>query len=190
LTKPESEVYEYFEVDLVKIKDSDIVNAEILFEVDFDWLEQNSFATDDVLLQRYVESVWNDLDTEYLRRQGDEVYYRSESPGFSYFAITGGKGSSAKTQEEIKGEQGGLEEQFIEDIAQDPEIVAQDKVASNQFKLVHLLTVLLGAIVVIILVKKFPSRLKNKFRRKSKREHSFHSDDELADIEKGIVKKK
>ncbi|MBW2991929.1 PGF-pre-PGF domain-containing protein [Candidatus Woesearchaeota archaeon] len=89
--KAEGPVHQYSLFTLTNINDSDIDYATIKFYVPKNWLSANNMDESEVALLRYHEGGWDELPTEFLESDLSYVYYKAESPGFSYFAV--GKGS-------------------------------------------------------------------------------------------------
>jgi PGF-pre-PGF domain-containing protein len=86
ISSPDGTVYKFFEVGLINFDDSDIIDGEMEFNVETSWVSDNGFGKSDVVLMRY-NSDWEELDTSYLRKENTSYFYKSETPGFSYFAI-------------------------------------------------------------------------------------------------------
>jgi len=81
-------VYRYIRVVPENIEDADISEAKIKFKVNKSWINTNNIDEDTVALQRYTAQ-WNKLTTTKLSEDTDFVYYEAETPGFSFFSITG-----------------------------------------------------------------------------------------------------
>ena len=60
----------------------EVKQANITFKVNKSWAKNKT-----IILSRYNNEKWNDLDTKYLETIGDYNYYTATTPGFSYFAI-------------------------------------------------------------------------------------------------------
>jgi len=76
------------------IQDSDIDSVDIEFQVEQSWLQNNDLAEDEVLLSRWHDGEWQDLDTEVVSSDGT-VSYRATSPGFSVYSVRGEKKAEA-----------------------------------------------------------------------------------------------
>jgi len=57
------------------------------FKVEKKWLEENNIETDTVKLYRYADSSWNALPTTITGEDESCIYFESQTPGFSPFAI-------------------------------------------------------------------------------------------------------
>ncbi len=82
-------LYQYVNITPGNMPQESIKNATIDFCVDYDWLNINSVSKDTIKLKRLYGGTWQTLITRKVSDDGDEVCYESETPGFSYFAITG-----------------------------------------------------------------------------------------------------
>ncbi len=65
----------------------------IEFEVQNSWLERNDVPPEGVSLMR-LNQVWEDLPTILLQAGNETALYKSESPGLSWFAVTGTTGAN------------------------------------------------------------------------------------------------
>ncbi|MEZ5335624.1 MAG: PGF-pre-PGF domain-containing protein [Methanolobus sp.] len=63
-----------------------VENLLITFRVEKSWLTENNIESDTVMLYRYDDS-WGALPTTITDEDDEYVYYESETPGFSPFAI-------------------------------------------------------------------------------------------------------
>ena len=59
------------------------------FKVNRTWLHENKVLTSTIRLNRYTSGVWNPLPTVKTHEDTGYVYFESQTPGFSLFAITG-----------------------------------------------------------------------------------------------------
>ena len=84
---PADEIYEYVDISLYWADQRKISNAEIVFTIPAAWLEDHSVIPEDVRLMRYVNSVWQSLETEVIDDGGGMYRFRAITPGFSTFAI-------------------------------------------------------------------------------------------------------
>ena len=96
---PEGGVYRYIEVNAPKLEGK-IKEAKIQFEVTQQWLTDNDYAAEDIILMRFANSKWNTLTTSKLSETGAKAYYEAVSPGFSYFAVTAQKEAEEPVVEE------------------------------------------------------------------------------------------
>jgi PGF-pre-PGF domain-containing protein len=64
-----------------------IEDPVIGFSVKKEWMEENGVSSDDIILYRYSDDAWNELDTSVLSEDDTSVHFESNTPGFSPFAI-------------------------------------------------------------------------------------------------------
>jgi PGF-pre-PGF domain-containing protein len=80
--------YAYMEVRKENITNSDIDSATILFSVNRSWIEVNNINESTITLNRYTTQ-WERLPTFRVNETSSEILFEAQTPGFSYFAITG-----------------------------------------------------------------------------------------------------
>ena len=69
--------------------EKNIENAEISFSVEKSWVSQYHIDESTIKLNRYHDGEWNELSTTMTGEDKNNLYFRSTTPGFSPFAITG-----------------------------------------------------------------------------------------------------
>jgi len=69
--------------------EKNIKDPVIGFKVDRTWLHENLVLTSTIRLNRYTSGIWNPLSTVKTHEDTGYVYFKSQTPGFSLFAITG-----------------------------------------------------------------------------------------------------
>jgi PGF-pre-PGF domain-containing protein len=69
--------------------EENIGNPVINFRVSKIWMEENQIQASNVKLNRYHLNAWNPLPTVKKGEDSDYMFFESETPGFSPFAITG-----------------------------------------------------------------------------------------------------
>lgn len=62
-------------------------DLKVNFKVEKKWLEENNIETDTVKLYRYADSSWKALPTTTAGEDESYIYFESQTPGFSPFAI-------------------------------------------------------------------------------------------------------
>ena len=88
-TEAPGTVFRYLDIKPTALPDSSIKEASITFKVTKAWLTANKVDEDKVVLLRFSNSVWTQLNTTKISVAGDgEVTYEAKTPGFSYFAIS------------------------------------------------------------------------------------------------------
>jgi len=89
--EPRALVYHFISVTPVNIKDEDIAEAKIKFKVEKSWITQNNISVNTIALLRFSNNTWNKLTTTKVSEDANYAYFEAETPGFSYFAISGEK---------------------------------------------------------------------------------------------------
>lgn len=84
-------VYKYISVTKKNLDDENIETGKIKFKVGKSWITDNNVDADTIALYRYAQDEWNELSTSKVSEDDDYIYYEAETPGFSYFAISGEK---------------------------------------------------------------------------------------------------
>ncbi|WP_094227707.1 PGF-pre-PGF domain-containing protein [Methanolobus psychrotolerans] len=99
---PPGEVYKYMNIwvgDTGFSNPDNIENTVITFKVEKSWVSDNDIQSSLISLYRYNENKWKKLDTQKVKEDDNYLYFESETPGFSPFAITGiSKESSSDTK--------------------------------------------------------------------------------------------
>jgi PGF-pre-PGF domain-containing protein len=68
--------------------EDNIANPVIGFSVSKEWLTENEVKEGSIALYRYSEGKWNNLNTIKIGEDDSYIYFESETPGFSPFAIS------------------------------------------------------------------------------------------------------
>ncbi len=85
----QGKVYQYLSISTNNLRSDNIQTGKIAFEVPVSWFAQNNINKDSILLNRYVNNQWTSLVTKILTQDKESLTFEAETPGFSYFAITG-----------------------------------------------------------------------------------------------------
>lgn len=83
--------YRYLEIKKQNIEEEDIDDLIIKFKVKRTWIADNEVDQKTIKLERYDNGQWNGLPTSKSKEDPTYLYYTANSPGLSYFAITGEK---------------------------------------------------------------------------------------------------
>lgn len=81
--------YKYMNIQADNLEDSDIEEANIQFEVNKSWINDNNIDPQKVYLNRYANENWERLQTSKVSETGTTITYESQTSGFSYFAVSG-----------------------------------------------------------------------------------------------------
>ncbi|WP_370574160.1 PGF-pre-PGF domain-containing protein [Methanomethylovorans sp.] len=91
---PEGSIYKYVNIWVGKAgfaTSDNIKDAQVKFKVNNSWMEEEGISTDDVRLQRYNGTAWEELPTAMENSAESDVMFESHTSGFSHFAITAEK---------------------------------------------------------------------------------------------------
>ena len=75
---------------------TNIENAVVGFKVEKSWIQDKNIDKSSLTLNRYSDKTWNQLPTSLSSEDDTYVYLTAQTPGYSYFAITG-KIAASKT---------------------------------------------------------------------------------------------
>ncbi len=84
-------VYQYFNIVVENLSDSQIESVTIQFKVETSWIAQNEIDVQTITLNRYnpVTDEWTPLPTTFLYEDDTYAYFSAISPGLSVFGISG-----------------------------------------------------------------------------------------------------
>ena len=145
---PSGDIYAYLQFNKTVLKDDDVKEAKITFNVLKSWVLSKGADPEKVMLNRYTTK-WEELPTTYLRQNGTYYYYESSTPGFSVFAITAEKKEASAPIKETNVTE--KKEEIPIQEAQKPEEGREQKRAVWHW---YALAVLLAAALIIIAVIK------------------------------------
>jgi PGF-pre-PGF domain-containing protein len=80
-----SVVYEYLEIYFEDKSSEALDEGLIEFRVEKEWINTSK---EDIVLLRFKDNKWNNLETEYVEDDSKYYYYTASTPGFSFFAIS------------------------------------------------------------------------------------------------------
>ena len=86
------EVYKYFNLWVGNggfATSNNIENPVVCFKVEKSWIQDKKIDQASITLNRYSEKKWSQLPVTLLREDNKYLYFTAETPGFSFFAITG-----------------------------------------------------------------------------------------------------
>jgi PGF-pre-PGF domain-containing protein len=87
-----SEIYRYFNLWVGNAgfaTSKNIENPVICFKVEKSWLQDKNIDKASIKLNRYNDKKWTQLPVKQLKEDNEYLYLTAETPGFSFFAITG-----------------------------------------------------------------------------------------------------
>ena len=86
------EVYKHFNVWVGNggfATSSNIENPVVCFKVEKSWIQDKNIDQASITLNRYSDKIWAQLPVTLLREDEKYLYFKAETPGFSFFTITG-----------------------------------------------------------------------------------------------------
>ena len=89
VTKP-IPLYKYFQILLTETNEKP-VKIIINFRVPKEWLKENGFEKDEIILLRLVDNKWEEQETNYMKEDETNYFYKATTEGFSFFAISAKK---------------------------------------------------------------------------------------------------
>jgi len=101
---PEGSIYEYLNIWVGKAgfaTAANIKDAQIEFKVNTSWIWEMGISPEDVRLQRYNGTAWEVLPTTMESNTTGYVIFKSQTPGFSPFAITAGKATPISSNDDL-----------------------------------------------------------------------------------------
>ena len=75
---------------------NNIANPTIRFIVHKSWVNENNIDKSTITLNRYSDRKWDPLETDLINEDQDFLHFKSKTPGFSQFAVTGTEASAAQ----------------------------------------------------------------------------------------------
>jgi PGF-pre-PGF domain-containing protein len=91
-SSPEGIVYRHVNIWLGKsgyATEANIRDSVIVFRVDNKWVANYNIDPASIALNRYSDGAWSELPTDQTGSDENYLYYKTETSGFSPFAITG-----------------------------------------------------------------------------------------------------
>jgi PGF-pre-PGF domain-containing protein len=99
--------YRYFNITTTNLSATNITNATVEFKVNRTWIADNNIDEATITLNRYCDNHWSALSTSKIADDNISLYFASETPGFSLFAIFGeerGKPAEPRPGAEVEQE--------------------------------------------------------------------------------------
>ena len=87
-------LYQFLDMTATNLEETNILDVKVQFKVKKSWLSDNNVNDSTVKLNRY-DMIWEELETNRLNEDSENIYYEATSPGFSVYAITGEAFSAA-----------------------------------------------------------------------------------------------
>ncbi|MDK2832238.1 MAG: hypothetical protein PWQ75_1990 [Methanolobus sp.] len=110
-----------------------IEDPVIGFSVKKEWMEENGVSSDDIILYRYSDDAWNELDTSVLSEDDTSVHFESNTPGFSPFTIAAPFSAEKMSVSSSAAEDVEELESTVEDIEEESTIPVESTQSSPGF---------------------------------------------------------
>ena len=161
--QPEGKVHSYLEIVKSVLENSDLERSTITFKVSKTWLLENKVPKEEMALYRFNGGNWVKLQTSIMKEDTVSVYYIAITPGFSYFAIAGGKVELEMPVETEKTTV--IEEAAVIDQApaEEAPVEEEPEQATDQ----SLLVTLLAAVIIIAIIIAIVMNTKKKINKNS-----------------------
>jgi PGF-pre-PGF domain-containing protein len=114
-----SEVYRYIEIlvgNEAFESGNNIENGSIEFRVPKNWTTEKNLSPETIKLNRLEDEGWKQLKTEKTGEDKDYYYFRTQTPGFSCFAITGQNTVASSSGQKAENSEGTLTGEAAEDL--------------------------------------------------------------------------
>ncbi len=82
-----TDVYSYQQIDVEGVEDEDITESSVNFKVQKSFLDERDRSPEDVVMKRYNDNQWQELDTRIDEELENAYRFEASSTGFSYYAI-------------------------------------------------------------------------------------------------------
>ncbi|AKB81516.1 Cell surface protein [Methanosarcina barkeri 3] len=145
------EVYKYFNLWVGNsgfASEKNIGNPVVCFKVEKSWLQDKKIDQNSITLNRYSDKKWSQLPVKCLKEDNGYLYFTAETPGFSFFAITGKTVEKEKVVEILPEPEVENSENNTQNMAADIEHTPEQKEKTNGmpgFGVIYCIVGLLGA---------------------------------------------
>ncbi|WP_229392436.1 NosD domain-containing protein [Methanosarcina sp. DH2] len=152
LEGPEGMVFQYMNIVIGSQffgESGNFEGAMIDFKVPRSWVDENNINEARLVLNRYHDKAWTQLETEKTGEDDEFLYFRAETPGFSFYSITGEKkGAVTITPTETSGSDTAAQQIMGNEV---PDTTSEETKKSPGFGLVFAVA---GILSVLFLLKK------------------------------------
>lgn len=160
--KPEGEVFQYLSIEKANISFRN--STDIRFFTTKKWVSDNDINISTVSLNR-LSGNWTKLPTDKTGEDSEKFYFKSATPGFSYFAITGEKNSAAVANNATSIIAG-----VAKDNTEEKERINNTILVIGILAIIIAIPVLLFSILLTIYILKYKKRIKTKVDNYEKEE--------------------
>jgi PGF-pre-PGF domain-containing protein len=145
------EVYKYFNLWVGNsgfATEENIEKPVVCFKVEKTWLQDKKIEQNSITLNRYSDKKWSQLPVKLLKEDTKYLYFTAETPGFSFFAITGKVAEKERVVEILSEPEIENSENNTQNMAVDIEHTPEQKEKTNGmpgFGVIYFIVGLLGA---------------------------------------------
>jgi PGF-pre-PGF domain-containing protein len=145
---PSGEVYKSFNLWVGNggvASSKNIENSKVCFKVEKSWVQDKNIDQNSITLNRYSDEKWEQLPVTLSEEDDGFLYFTSETPGFSSFAITGkAKSTSGEVGANIGSESREVDKTGSEDPESEQETGSKENVSTPGFAAIYGLAGLLA----------------------------------------------
>jgi len=151
LENPEGVVFQYMNIVIGSQffgESGTFESAVIDFKVPRTWMEENNVDEASIFLNRFHDKAWAPLPTEKTGEDGEFLYFRAETPGFSYYSIIGEKKGAVTITPAATGSEADAQQITGNEV---PDTTSEEEKKSPGFGLVFAVA---GILSVLFLLKR------------------------------------
>lgn len=151
LENPEGVVFQYMNIVIGSQffgESGTFEGAVIDFKVPRTWMEENNIDEASIFLNRFHDNAWTPLPTEKTGEDDEFLYFRTETPGFSYYSIIGEKKGAVTITPAATGSEADAQQITGNEV---PDTTSDEEKKSPGFGIVFAVT---GIISALCLLKK------------------------------------
>ncbi|MFB6145739.1 MAG: PGF-pre-PGF domain-containing protein [Candidatus Nanohaloarchaea archaeon] len=104
IPKPAENIYSYHQIN-TSLNDTEVKTAQIDFTVNQTWMEKRNASKGSVVMKRFDEGNWTNLQTRYINTTGNQLNFQASTTGFSYYAVALQEQTQNQTETDQRHEQ-------------------------------------------------------------------------------------
>ena len=151
LENPEGVVFQYMNIVIGSQffgESGTFEGAVIDFKVPRTWMDENNIDEASIFLNRFHDNAWIPLPTEKTGEDDEFLYFRAETPGFSYYSIIGEKKGAVTITPAATGSEADVQQITGNEV---PDTTSEEEKKSPGFGLVFAVA---GILSVLFLLKR------------------------------------
>ncbi len=134
-----------------------IEEVSIGFSVPKEWMSDNGIKAEDIRMNRFSNSKWNELKTSVVDENTDQVFFKAITPGFSPFAITAleASGSPVSTDENSPRDESADSGEKVKEVGLSEKTEPEKETETGDQQLAqNSLLLLIAALITLVIMKK------------------------------------